>query len=261
MQNNIEQIKLSEYYVAYFDILGSKKMIENSEAETFLNIINLIYKNTLFIINDFYKQIHNIEIKVKIFSDNILFAIKKDKEDTEKKEVDKKILITGLSSFFQVLALRHTLPVRGSITVGNLYIDENFVYGKALNNAYRLESKIAIYPRIIIDPNVKDEFLQNNYIRENLCCDEAGIYYLNSFKEYYNIRQIYASDEIKEIYEVLKARLFICNSTEICQKTYWLINLFNNFCLENNYNQYVFNIESLPQFTEYLIKEYINNAK
>ena len=60
MQNNIEQIKLSEYYVAYFDILGSKKMIENSEAETFLNIINLIYKNTLFIINDFYKQIHNI---------------------------------------------------------------------------------------------------------------------------------------------------------------------------------------------------------
>ncbi|MBQ8635832.1 hypothetical protein IJ425_06750 [bacterium] len=255
------KIKLSEYYVAYFDILGSKKMIESSEAETFLNVINHIYKNTIFTINSFYKKNHNIEIKVKIFSDNIIFAIEKDKEDTEVIKADKKILITAIASFFQVLALKYTMPVRGSITIGDLYIDEIFVYGKALNNAYKLESKIAIYPRVIIDPNIKNEFLQNNYIRENLCCDEEGIYYLNSFKEYYNIRQIYASDEIKKIYEVLKARLFICDSEEIRQKNYWLINLFNNFCLENNYNQYVFDTKSLPQLTESLIKEYFENAK
>jgi hypothetical protein len=41
--------------------------------------------------------------------------------------------------------------IRGAVTVGLIHHDEHIVFGPALNRAYELESKVAIYPRILID--------------------------------------------------------------------------------------------------------------
>lgn len=44
--------------------------------------------------------------------------------------------------------------VRGGMTVGPVYHSMNHVVGPAMNEAYRLESQIAKYPRVVIDPKV-----------------------------------------------------------------------------------------------------------
>jgi hypothetical protein len=44
--------------------------------------------------------------------------------------------------------------LRGSITVGDIFIREEIVFGPALIRAYELESKVATAPRVIIDPEV-----------------------------------------------------------------------------------------------------------
>lgn len=42
--------------------------------------------------------------------------------------------------------------IRGAVTVGDLYHDEQLIVGPAIVRAYELESKSAKYPRVIIDP-------------------------------------------------------------------------------------------------------------
>lgn len=46
---------------------------------------------------------------------------------------------------------------RGAVTKGAFYSDDIFVWGSALVNAYLLESKEAIYPRILVDKTVANE--------------------------------------------------------------------------------------------------------
>lgn len=46
--------------------------------------------------------------------------------------------------------------MRGAVTVGAIHHDQHIVFGPALNRAYELESKVAFYPRILIDtPSVE----------------------------------------------------------------------------------------------------------
>jgi hypothetical protein len=47
-------------------------------------------------------------------------------------------------------ALASGFLIRGAISVGDLYHEQGVIFGEALVDAYRLESKEAIYPRIIV---------------------------------------------------------------------------------------------------------------
>jgi hypothetical protein len=58
----------------------------------------------------------------------------------------------------QVIASWSGLLIRGAITIGDIVHDDSIVFGPALNRAYELESQQAIYPRIILDPDVGDGF-------------------------------------------------------------------------------------------------------
>lgn len=44
--------------------------------------------------------------------------------------------------------------VRGGMTVGQVYHSKKHVVGPAMNEAYRIESQVAKYPRVVIDPKV-----------------------------------------------------------------------------------------------------------
>lgn len=78
--------------------------------------------------------------------------------------------------------------VRGAITVGKLHHDDRFVFGPALVRAYELESRSAIVPRILVDPEVltaarrsathhPDE--EEEYVRSFLSKDIDGKEYIN----------------------------------------------------------------------------------
>lgn len=46
--------------------------------------------------------------------------------------------------------------LRGAITYGPLYHDRKFVFGSAYQQAYEIESKVAVFPRIVIDSSALD---------------------------------------------------------------------------------------------------------
>ena len=77
------------------------------------------------------------------------------------------------SLFHELIALVHMQAelansgvfVRGGVSIGDIFLEENEVFGPALVRAYDLESQYANAPRIIIGPEVFHEFRQNRKLR------------------------------------------------------------------------------------------------
>lgn len=141
-------LEYKEYVIAFIDILGTKEKTKNDNGD-FLNKVHSVVTDT----TDFTKYVSEKDILLngdkvitKIFSDNIVFAIPNNDENICR----IMELSTALS---QILIAECNCFCRGAITVGNLFIDENIVLGPALNEAYYLESNIAIYPRIVFSDN------------------------------------------------------------------------------------------------------------
>lgn len=164
--------KTEEYYVASLDLLGAKNMISNDSTDEHLNHIYNIYKSWERIITtDGYFG----KLKVKIFSDNILIAC-----NTKNGNLEKLLeYVADMAEHF----LKNGYKIRGGISKGKLYIDDLMVWGSGLVNAYLLESKEAIYPRIIIDPDLLGEI--TNRTKEYLIVlDSDGKYYMNYIRWY-----------------------------------------------------------------------------
>jgi len=64
-------------------------------------------------------------------------------------EVDVERFVSGLSQIF-LAAATEGFFLRAGVTVGDIYHDENMVFGPALNRAYQLEDA-GKYPRIVLD--------------------------------------------------------------------------------------------------------------
>lgn len=203
----------SNYFVAYLDILGASKYMQDN-SEQFLNDLNAIYENAM---NDviFTNVLSKKDIAIKIFSDNILIAVKTTKQDTDRQS--KLVKIINLVGNLYCNALRLGYLVRGSITEGKFYRNKTFVYGKALVEAVKLEEKIAIYPRVIIQDNLV------SLIPQYIAQDSDRKYYLNCFiftKTFDN-----TTFKLRILNQLTKCS----NNEEITQKIMWLVTYFNNF--------------------------------
>ena len=248
---NNEAKKLSKYYVAYIDILGATEMIESNKSEEYLRKINNLYQDTINMIKSNCQNLFNIKATVKIFSDNILIAIPKIEFFGDSTNDMSSCYILIFSIFFQILAMYYGILVRGSITIGDLYIDDIFVYGNALTKAHSLESNIANYPRIIINPKVINEFMHSDFQEKIIQKDSSNIYYINPFECYFN--EFCSTNKEHYLFnanEKLQTLLAKNNNDNINQKVCWFINLFNDFCKKNNHPDYVINIDDYPYPTK-----------
>jgi len=54
--------------------------------------------------------------------------------------------------------------LRGSVTIGDICVDGSTVFGPAMVRGYSLESEIAVYPRIIVDPIVIETFKNDDLL-------------------------------------------------------------------------------------------------
>lgn len=164
-----------KYIVAYIDILGFKELINKSEINQkdfikihdALNRFNLLKSKQSWekarilmsveedvqkkIETDFY--IENM-VHCSCFSDGVIIAV----EANEKINERCSALIALLAKISNEL-LREKITIRGAISYGNLYVDDSsdIYFGKALVEAYTLESTISKYPRIILSANLIKE--------------------------------------------------------------------------------------------------------
>lgn len=210
--------------VAFIDVLGIKNKIEFNSKWT-LNWMWIFYKN---IINEI---INYSQMKVQIFSDNILICEEIDEKNPE-------IAIYEVLSVIEKIEFEQfkigALFLRGSFVIDNLYFGENFVYGQALLKAYELESKTAIYPRVIIDVSVlKNIKIENTFIS----LDDDNVYFYDYLQAYITENRNSSFNKLNLLFGNILANLQSKNITEsVIKKMEWLINYFNNICEKNEIN-------------------------
>lgn len=238
---NQESPMLVNSVVCTIDILGFSQMIvdscRNGYGDDLLKEINfIINKNKQCIIKNKYSQ-----GKTKIYTDNMIigYPIKDDGEE----ELNE--ILDNVSEYQFNLALEGFF-VRGGISVGEFYINEDIVFGSALLDAHHVESNLACYPRIVLDDKTISRLQKyiNNYDeapqRNKILIDSDGQWFLNYlnaiFKYYTECSNQYEFEQIQlelllkhkvKIEEMLELHK---NNIRVWDKYVWLANYHNYFC-------------------------------
>ena len=237
-ENNPE---LVDSVVCAIDILGFSQMTVDSCNYGYGNqllreISHLINKNKQCIIPNKYSQ-----GKIKIYTDNMIvgYPIKGDGEE----ELDE--ILDNVAEYQFNLSLEG-LFVRGGISVGDFYINEDIVFGPALLDAHHTESSLACYPRIILDDKTVKRLQQyiNNYDvapqHNKILIDNDGQWFLNYlntiFKYYTECNNEYEFERIQvelllkhknKVEEMLQLNK---TNTKVWDKYVWIANYHNCFC-------------------------------
>ena len=238
---NEENPMLVNSVVCTVDILGFSQMIvdscNNKYGDDLLKEINfLINKNKQCIIKNKYSQ-----GKIKIYTDNMIigYPIKDDGED----ELNE--ILDNVSEYQFNLALEG-LFVRGGVSVGEFYINEDIVFGPALLDAHHVESDLACYPRIVLDDKTVNRLQRyiNNYDiapqRNKILIDNDGqwfLNYLNTIFKYYTECSNQYEFEKRQIELLFKHKVKIeemlelhKRNTRVWDKYVWIANYHNYFC-------------------------------
>ena len=224
-----EKIETKEYILAYIDVLGTKEKINSKSNNEYLNTIKNIYEFTkLLCENDIMPKSEIFpKMHYKIFSDNIIIAVEAPKEKGYYYPIVGNLV--GFVSIYQARALYHGILTRGAITVGELYLDDLFIYGKALVEAVELEENISFYPRVILSDTIKKFY--NIKDGELLSTDTDNQVFIN----YYTMLTDTIGNRItdKEV-SVIKNFLITeyaknSENKKVQQKIDWLIQYHNSY--------------------------------
>jgi hypothetical protein len=216
-------MKYRKGVISFFDILGFRNLIKVKKYSEMKDIMELFEKcvETGSRANNGKK-----ELKIYKFSDNI------SRVWVEKEAVERGPIIQGeieciLSIIFSLFLKK--IFIRGGITVGAIEASKSTVYGGGLNRAYELENNIAVYPRVIIDPELiqgknEDGF---KYLKKDL----DGYFFVN-----YMERLVEFEDDFLSVHKnIISEQLLNTNNDEkTLQKYKWLKEYHNNFILETN---------------------------
>lgn len=207
------KLNTSKYCIAYLDFLGAEKSMLKKDNK-FLNDLYSVYFNALHNVA-FTNVVNQKDINIKIFSDNILLAVKIEIDDPNRAAKIEKII--NLTGNIYNNALRHGYLIRGGISEGEFYKDDSnvFVYGKALIEAINLEEKIAIYPRIVVQSSIKESNPQ--YFHQ----DKDGVWCLDSFI----FSRVY--DQVSYKNHLLNKLKKDSKDEKVRQKIMWAISYFN----------------------------------
>ncbi len=155
-------VTIGNYYedrvVAFIDILGFREHVkltqgDSKHAKNLHHVLEFIsdlkHDNDKGILSQ--KELGK---EVSVFSDSIVISYP---------------LSLASASFYLLLDIIHLqlemmglgILMRGGVTSGELYHNDNIVYGPAMIEAYELESRRAIYPRIVVNPKVIEEGIKN----------------------------------------------------------------------------------------------------
>lgn len=226
----------NEHFVAFLDILGFKSIIDataknSDECERIFKVLNYIAK----VRTENYDNAKGLILNdVSVFSDSIVISY------------PVNLSIGG--ALFHVLMdivficidlLSAGIFVRGGVTCGQMYHDKNICFGPAMIKAYKLESEVAKYPRVVVDecalkmglkyPGCTNSVdLEEEFLLSLLCSDEAGIFYLDFLSQ----RQEYDDDEtyicgIRKARRCIKEQLAKNHPPQIQEKYIWFAEYYN----------------------------------
>ena len=158
-----EDVKYEWSIVTFIDIIGFKALVESNEAADIHEMLGRLRRFQKLEERIVGKERSNL--KFTYLSDTIVRSI-------ELKRVAKENYRTGVI-FHELIEVLHMqldaiisgFLLRGGITIGEVFVGESMIFGPGLIRAYELESKYAVYPRIVIDPVVLQGAEQISWLR------------------------------------------------------------------------------------------------
>ncbi len=156
---------LRKSWVVFLDVLGFSALVRRSAKDgsqpDLLNKLMAALNEAREVLERDNKRRSDFGLEyashlVKFFTDNIVlgFPVADDGES----ELGQLIFITAL---YQVTLIKHGFFTRGGIGFGDLYMDEQTVFGESLLDAYEAESTLARDPRIVFSKNARDQLLSH----------------------------------------------------------------------------------------------------
>lgn len=177
--------------VAFIDVLGFHSLVNDTvDAKG----------------NDDPRKIQNIYDAYEVIQENWRGSSSEQATSSKRTTVFSDCIVVSVAEhessqiFWTLLEIKHLIMsliyhgilVRGAVVRGKLIHERNVVFGPALVEAYTLESKAALYPRIILDRDLvvaagkrrsghhtkKEEI---SYVQSLLEKDSDGMYYVDYF--------------------------------------------------------------------------------
>lgn len=206
--------------IIFIDILGSQNRKKFDEWYKVMSIFSSMVKREKEL--DETHEWTAYKRETHVFSD-CAYIIYDYKEDIEESRKDLYELM-GIACYNTEKVLYEFLKngfiARGAITHGDIFYDNerDIWFGPAMNRVYFLESKMAKFPRVIIDPEYAENLYafnekkyRNNTTQkvingEILCHDEDGFIYLNY------LNSVKLGMNWIESEDVVKTALELCNT-------------------------------------------------
>jgi len=225
---------------AFLDVLGFSKRIDDS----------FVSENGDILLQEFHKifvkQVNLLRedsfLYMKSFTDNIILASPRFTNDLE----SEVFFIVESISNYQFEMAQHGFFIRGGLSAGPLFIDDNSVYGPALLIAHHIERDIAVNPIVVLSDNVKKLVFKhvNFYASKKIApqnidilVNADGNLFINYLSECY-IYPDYANESMEINWNALKIhKEQIEKSLNVYQadpyvfaKFSWLAEYHNYFC-------------------------------
>lgn len=237
-------------FVAFFDILGFSSLIERANDATV--VVDTISKLSQAL-GDAKERIDSRwswekdKLSVRMFSDCVC--------------ISAPARIENFDAFFQVLALvqsnflRCQICLRGGVAIGKHFESDFLIFSEGLVKAYKIESTIAKFPRIVVPVEFWSFIASNGYDEDIIWFKDTYIWndpwdnrmivdYLNFMPYVCRAEPDHDGRDLKNHKAFIEDSLKRFASDEcLVRKYYWMAEYHNSWCTE----QY-------PQYPELLIK-------
>jgi hypothetical protein len=192
--NQMAEPEYEEQFTAFVDFLGFSEATNRTDDDTRLKILNLLQSLSAlrgeFAVHTAPEQGGNrinITPAISSFSDNIVISYPLSPILASTGFNEHIAALSILWNFNDLLtriasaALSIGFLIRGGATIGKLYHAKGVVFGEALVDAYQIESRTSVYPRVIVSSKItsREEWMKNQAM--NLLKGQDGLYYFDCF--------------------------------------------------------------------------------
>jgi hypothetical protein len=162
----------SDRVVAFIDILGFGAIVQKLGEDSSLHAQIHYALSHIKLLKGYSLQAATAQSKlqVSVFSDSIVIS----------GEADNVHGVIWSAIHLQCNLLVSGILVRGGIACGRTVHADDILYGEGMLDAYNLESKAAIYPRIVLAPKLINK-IKSEYRDVFLAKDNDGLWFLDPF--------------------------------------------------------------------------------
>ncbi|BCS42990.1 hypothetical protein [Pseudomonas amygdali] len=160
-ESTISEPELKKGFCAFLDILGFTEYVKKNKGN------NEAFRAALAALKAARSTLDNPVklklIKVKSFSDNVFISLNFRND---------LFLLTSLFEFicrYQSELVWHGHLVRGGVSLGEIHVDDDMIYGMALIDAYEMESNKAEYPAVMVCESIVEAARRAQLVEASSC--------------------------------------------------------------------------------------------